>query len=514
LTFSKVWNFGKGVFKNYNMVKKKIAIIGGGACGVAAFVDLVVRICEESIQDKTELVWFEKKKELGYGLAFGTDQKGHILNTETDLMGIFSHEPGHFSEWIKERYPKLYEQDEKVFTPRKVYGGYLSDMASLFIKKAKKEKLSVSRIEEEVCDLDYAEGTYELSYDEGEKLCADYVILALGTPSPNTYEELKPYSKYFHSPWPGDPIVEKSKDAGSVGIMGTSLSGIDSVMTLMDNGFDGKIYMFSPDGLLPKVQPYETKPFNRKCLTLPNVHEYRRNALKKPALKQLYWLFIKDVKLDCPDMDWEIERRFGYYALTLLEKDLEWAEKGGDPLLRMAYALRHDASTLWYWLSEEDKLHFHQWLGIHWGINRHAMPIQNAEKLQKLLKSGKLKVVSCVSKAKAVRDGEAFELKSDAGQKFEVDLLINATGSPSGLEQMDLKLVNSMLQKKMLLPYKAGGAVISSKTMQSVAPHAGSDLYVTGHLANGMLMDVNAVWFNVQMISKMTEEIVCRMLGS
>src|SRR5690606_23585965 len=82
---------------------KNIAIIGGGACGTAVFIELLLLIVNEKWRNEVKLTLIEKEKHIGYGLAFGTDQPGHLLNTQADLMGIYVNEPGHFSNWIKER---------------------------------------------------------------------------------------------------------------------------------------------------------------------------------------------------------------------------------------------------------------------------------------------------------------------------------------------------------------------------------------------------------------------------
>ncbi|MGY6558616.1 MAG: FAD/NAD(P)-binding protein [Nitritalea sp.] len=84
-------------------MKQTIAIIGGGACGVASFIELFIKIHQFGLQDSIRIDWFEKEKTLGYGLAFGSEEKGHLLNTPTDLMGVYAKEPSHFTDWVAER---------------------------------------------------------------------------------------------------------------------------------------------------------------------------------------------------------------------------------------------------------------------------------------------------------------------------------------------------------------------------------------------------------------------------
>ncbi len=80
---------------------KNITIIGGGACGVAVYVELLLQITTLELTKEAKITLIEKDKNIGYGLAFGTDQPGHLLNTQADLMGIHAAEPGHFADWLK-----------------------------------------------------------------------------------------------------------------------------------------------------------------------------------------------------------------------------------------------------------------------------------------------------------------------------------------------------------------------------------------------------------------------------
>ena len=77
---------------------KNITIIGGGACGTAVFIELLLQIATSGLASTIKISIIEKDKTLGYGLAFSTEQPGHLLNTQTQLMGIHVYEPGHFSK--------------------------------------------------------------------------------------------------------------------------------------------------------------------------------------------------------------------------------------------------------------------------------------------------------------------------------------------------------------------------------------------------------------------------------
>ncbi len=71
---------------------------------------------------------------------------------------------------------------------------------------------------------------------------------------------------------------------------------MDAIMTLVDNGHKGEIILFSPDGLLPRVQPIEIKKIERKKLRLDVLHSIQRKTLKQPQIKDIFRCFQQEVE--------------------------------------------------------------------------------------------------------------------------------------------------------------------------------------------------------------------------
>ncbi|MFC4870746.1 FAD/NAD(P)-binding protein [Negadavirga shengliensis] len=494
---------------------KNIAIIGGGACGVSVFIELFLKITSMDLTGKVSITWFEKNKDLGYGLAFGTREEGHLLNTQADLMGIYADEPDHFAEWLKVHGGKKREEvkgqgsEENAYTARILYGHYLAEQAKKYLKKSEKVGLRVNAIHAEIIDFDHTAAGYILKDHAGKQYECDFTILCLGTPKPNTYKEFLKYELYIDFPWPSEPIVRKLEtDIGHVGVLGCSLSAIDTVMTLEDHGYKGKILLFSPDGLMPRVQPAGHNEVERKHLTIKNVHQYKRKFLKRINTKALFRMYRKDVEHNLgKKVNWKSLNRIGKDAFKLLKKDVEEAGTGGDALMNLAYSLRYDASKIWMGMSTDEKVKFMKWLGPHWAINRHGMPLYNAKRLLHLMENNTLKVVPFLQEVKYNGREGKFSIRC-ADREYQVDLLINATGSPSKLEEMNTELVGNILKKDIIKPYPAGGAVVNERTMQLMAKNAGDGLFALGHLVNGQLMDVNAIWFNVKTVKLLSQEVI------
>jgi len=492
---------------------KNVCIIGGGACGVAAFIELFIQITTQDLKDKVGITIIEKSKKVGYGLAFGTEEKGHLLNTQSELMGIYSREVDHFTEWLSNNADKgrgKVEDNgdiESAYTSRIMYGDYLYEQFTRYLKSAKDIGVDANLVCDEANDVEYQNGRYSVSVKQGDPIICDYVILALGNPEATNFKEYEKFSQFLNTPWPSHNVLELVEPDDHVGILGSSLSAIDTIMTLVDNRHKGKISCFSLEGLLPRVQPINNKEIQREILTLTNVHKIKREQLRAPKVTEIFRLFMQEVEKQAGEkLDWKKVDRMGGDPYEYLKEDIASAEDGGDPLLNVAYSLRYDAATLWSWLSRDQKNFFKKWLGSQWTVNRHGMPLANAKKLVPLFESGKLNVYAEVGDIN--HKGDLFEIIYENGQKQHVDKLINATGSPSKLEAMDCSLTSNMVKKGLMNPYEGGGALINELTMEVLNSKSIRGIYATGHLVNGMLLDVNAVWYNVRSIASLTKDII------
>jgi uncharacterized NAD(P)/FAD-binding protein YdhS len=333
--------------------------------------------------------------------------------------------------------------------------------------------------------------------------------LVPGTPKPNNFPEFDELNTYFGFPWPSKPIIEGIPKSTEVSVLGSSLSAIDAVMTLTDNGHEGKIKLYSLDGLMPRVQPIDESPYERKFLTLSNIHKIRRTQWRQPTVKELFRLFQQEVEHYAQKkIDWQATERKGIDAADLLEEDIRVAEAGGDAFINVLYDLRYDSAQIWDWLSTEEKQKFKQWFGPYWTVTRYGMPLVNARRLSELFKSGKLEVNSPMHKVRYNEDRKKFILQYGKDREDESDYLINATGPAAQVKKMKSTLLQNLLQNGIIEAYPVGGLCIDPEKMEVISTKMNvKNLYAAGHICNGQLIDVNAVWFNVRTIAGLCEHI-------
>ncbi|MEO6685280.1 MAG: FAD/NAD(P)-binding protein, partial [Dyadobacter sp.] len=211
------------------MNSTNITIIGGGACGISLFIELFLQLRVAGIHQNVSVNIIEENQQVGKGLAFGTRQPGHILNTQAQLMGIHHAEPEHFSDWLKEHHKRVADEvvdnkgQDEAFTTRRLYGDYLQEQFDYYFELAKKEGMKVDLIQASAVAVTQLKDQYKIKLSDGNIVRCNYLVLALGTPVSKMYEELLKYKNYFDSPWPSSKILESVPRTEPVAILGSSL---------------------------------------------------------------------------------------------------------------------------------------------------------------------------------------------------------------------------------------------------------------------------------------------------
>jgi uncharacterized NAD(P)/FAD-binding protein YdhS len=502
------------------MPQKTIAIVGGGACGTATFIHLVLKLIVRPDSEPVSFALIEKRDEIGPGLAYDTGQKGHLLNTSANLMGIFVEEPGHFVEWMEQHrdaiqaeYPDA-DLRPNGYPPRQLYGKYLTAMFDEYVGRARQHGMEVRVYHEEAVDAEVTEAHITLTLESGETIRADAAVLATGTPKSNTFKHLEESPNYLDSPWPSGRILETiTNPEADVCILGASLTAIDAVITLVNNGHTGRIKLYSKDGLLPRVQSPEEVPFEREILTLSNVRKTIREEERALRVKDLFRLFMAEAeRVMGPQDDWKRFNRVDKDQLELLEDDIEQALRGDSHFQNILYSTRYISAEVWKLLPPDQKVLFTKWLKPHSDVNRHAMPLQNGEKLRDLLRSGQLSVTAHSEKIAWNEAQQRFDIHTEDGRDDTATYLINATGPATDLKKMPIRLIERMVEKGYLQPYQPGGACVDVQTLCLEVPAVPCALlYGIGHLIVGELFDTNSVWFNVAQIDPLTDSLLKRL---
>jgi uncharacterized NAD(P)/FAD-binding protein YdhS len=216
-------------------------IIGGGASGVL----LAYQLLQKQGSDFC-VTLVEKRPEIGRGLAYHTGNPDHLLNVRAANMSALPDDPEHFWRWLSARGPELNLcPDPFCFVPRRLYGDYIASLVEpLLAGTCAPHRLSLIR--GECTDVGESADGVAIILADGRQLAGDIAILATG------HDPAVLRIACQADPWAPPSAAGIDKDA-TILILGTGLTAIDYVLTLLADGHRGPILAMSRRGLMAKA---------------------------------------------------------------------------------------------------------------------------------------------------------------------------------------------------------------------------------------------------------------------
>ncbi len=221
---------------------RKIAIIGGGFSGSLLAVQLLRRTAPGD-----HILLIERYAAFGRGVAYATGNDGHLLNVRAGNMSAFSHMPDHFLEWLQRRPQSgsggmVTTADRLTFVSRRLYGTYIQDiLTSEIAGQSGAPRLGL--VADEAVALHDADGGYRVEVAGGRQYDADITVLAVGNFPPEGDQP-----GYIADPWDPRALAGIGRESGVL-LVGTGLTMIDTVISLLDQNHAGPILAISRRGL-------------------------------------------------------------------------------------------------------------------------------------------------------------------------------------------------------------------------------------------------------------------------
>lgn len=495
-----------------------IVIIGGGAAGVSVLAQLVDKYVQEKLptaNQKIQILVVEKSGTMGAGLAYGTDDESHILNLSAENMSFMPDATKHFINWVKSNadkwkphFPNL-NVDNNSYTPRKLFHLYLADLAATTKQYAEKNNITVKFIQDEVIDIQaetadkYNKFEISLASSDGAtKIHAEQVILCIGHLPPVAYSEFIGKPNYYHSPWPTQQFISNIPKTEHVYILGTRLTAIDIVLSLINGGHSGPITMISQNGWLPCVIG-PTKPYTREFLNLDTVTEITANGTQKLPLQKLLELFKKEIEHAENEIEHTENASFVFDINKLLKsakpsqsaknwlaKEIRRAETTIRPWQSVLSSLYPIVPNIWNALTLTDKKEFLKTYYSLWMTYLAAFPIENAKKIQALMETGQLEVSGGMESVKFLEQEQNYEISLSNSKVIHAKYLINCTGAGHDITKAnDSILLKNLLERKLIIPHPLGGIKIdfTSLNVKSNTPEKQivKGLFVIGKMTGG-----------------------------
>lgn len=449
-----------------------VLVLGGGASGVLMAAHLLAR---PELAFRVTLV--EGKNRPGQGIAYSTAEPDHLLNTRVHNMSAWPDDPAHFLRWLLAR-PDQDGVTDACFISRAAYGAYLTDLLTPWAEDGWAEESTAFspdgsapaahpapnpstpeqgrlRFLHATClNVTEDEGGVSASLSDGRHLRGDIAVLATGhvLPEPDPQGLL-------HNAWgPPRGLDPEAK----VAILGTGLSMVDQVLSLLKQGHIGPILAISRRGLLPRAHTAS--------------HALTIAAAEVPFGAPLHQL-----------MRW-------------LRTEIQKAEAKGASWRDVVDGVRVHVQALWRALPPQEKLRFLRHGATWWDVHRHRIPPASAAIVEGALRSGQLTVVKAgYSGAARQSDGSAgLRLKLSGGQGVQtlpVDHILDCRGIRRDPNRNALPPIAGLLDHgaARIDPLAIGLDVTDSCQVVDQTGRASSRLYAIGPVSRAAFWEITAI---------------------
>jgi uncharacterized NAD(P)/FAD-binding protein YdhS len=518
----------------------RVAIVGMGATGVAAFVHLARALARRRIERSITVHCFESSDTLGRGLAYSTQEDCHRLNMRAATMSLFPEHPEDFVEWLATSDGDAAQGStqnggntqhgssrHQHYVPRHRFGEYLSARFAEAALLARRRGVNVVHHRAPVHALNRRGNAYWISTPEGRLEC-DAALLCLGYLPRRAKNAFEHNPQFIANPFDTARLDQISKDA-RVGILGSSLTAVDAVLALERRSIGG-ITCFARRRGLPKVQGAPTvhgtstasthgrsafqeasaalgqggsKPVMLRSCTPHGITHAALRAGGQLSLSDAFRL-LRDELRDVPgahELTHEAQNWDGYHVLSTLRRDVEAARAGNVPWYPVLDATGSVAPLLWRALSDASKREFLRDYESLWAMVRHCMPLPTAERLLGLVEAQTLDVrvgLQSVDTAAAnTNTASAFELvcRTNRGTRRDtVDYLIDGRGAEVDITRVDSPLLDSLRGDGLLRACPHGGVDVDFDTCGLVDTYGQHTpgLFFVGPLTKGIHFYTNS----------------------
>jgi uncharacterized NAD(P)/FAD-binding protein YdhS len=434
-----------------------ITVIGAGFSGTLLTLHLL-RHCPPT----TRLVLIERNSQFGRGLAYATGNASHILNVPAGRMSAFHDRPNDFLDWLTTQSEAEVGTvvDAGTFAPRRQFGAYIRALLNDEIKRSGRDRLEL--VKGDVVGLEQTSQKLILTMDRNRTLQADLVVLAMGNFPPEPMPVANPafYDTAFYrpDPWAADAFTELEPDA-AVLLVGTGLTAVDAVISLLDQNHTGPIYAISRRGLLPR----------------------RHAGVPRPAPEHEPY----------PTAVNELTR--------FLRNETARAASQGSGWQPVIDELRPFMVDVWQVMPLADRKRFLRHLRPWWDVHRHRMAAQVADRIEGARASGQLRMLVGRVRDYAIK-GDTVEVhyrprRQDALVMIEVARVINCSGPGADYDRIAEPLIRDLLEAGVVRPdpLRLGLDVTGNCALLNRQGAISRRLFAVGPVTKGTFWEMTAV---------------------
>ncbi|WP_375779220.1 FAD/NAD(P)-binding protein [Bradyrhizobium sp. ma5] len=358
--------------------ERHVIIVGGGASGVLLAYQL---LHQPTCRLRVTLV--EQRADIGRGIAYHTGNPDHLLNVRVANMSALPDQPDHFWRWLISREVDVpLCPDPYCFVPRRVYGDYIASL----LEHRTTDSQDLSIVHGTCIEISEGQAEVAVMLSDGRRLNGDFVVLATGH---DTRAPLRGHA----DPWAPPSSAPIDADA-TVLILGTGLTMVDCVLSLLRDGHRGPIVAMSRRGLL-------AKPHRR----------------------------VDALKIDEADVPFGVS--IGRLLRWLRGRIDTHVARGGD-WRSVIDGLRPYTQRLWRELPPRSKRRFLEHARAWWDVHRHRMAPEVEARVTEVLHAGKLTLMA--AKATSIEPNDAgaeitYRRRGDTKvHSMQVGAVVDCTG--------------------------------------------------------------------------------------
>ena len=406
---------------------KNFAIIGGGFSGTMTAVNLA-RFSEVPLR----VTVINQSYPAGRGVAYSTRRPEHLLNVAARNMSALPEHPNHFVDWLRTRTEFADTPDAELretFMPRRIYGDYLRSLTLHYTRPLDpRGKVETVFVEDEAVDVETTEKGERIKLASGRTIEANRVILATGNEMPAELPgsaALSQHEGYAANPWV-NWAAKLPSPAENIVLLGTGLTAVDAILTILASDWKGTIYAVSRNGWLPQ------------------------SHFKGPDFP------------DFPPANVDLTKLGLNGIVSLLRQYCERLRESGENPAIVVDKMRPHTQRVWQSFSVSEQRDFVTRYAARWNVMRHRIAPSIHRQMAAAIEQGWLKIIAgnvthlepqgSRVRIHLSRAGEQGNGSAPPAGHIDGALVINCTGPHTRFSATRSPLLQNLLARGMLQP--------------------------------------------------------------
>lgn len=417
-------------------VPLQVVVVGGGFSGTMAAIQLARMGTGRPVRVTVVNTGYKP----ACGVAYATACREHLVTLPAHMSSAFPNQPAHLVEWLQtdacaqDVEVQALDQDKlpAAFISRRLYGQYLESLMHEYMTGSCSDGVSLRYVDGEAVDVENVTSMgAEVVLQDGRRIAAHKIILATGNEAPAGRPGFSTAAVAQHPGWVANPWLDWSTrldgadPSQNVVLLGTGLTCVDIMLTLLRQNWRGSITAVSRHALLPM-------PHFGPDESLEGTEDW------PPAGVELTDLTLQEL-------------------LALFSEHATRVKAAGGHPARLIGKINAQATDIWQNFDLADKqLFVHRYATRYKHLRQQIAPSLHAE-LQQAVVQKKIKLIQG-SVLAVDTDKEHLCVRIQDGQNpllartLRADMVINCLGPNVRMTDTNSRILRNLLSKQLIEP--------------------------------------------------------------